>query len=35
LELGLVLFAITIIINVTARLLVTVISGGPKGGVRA
>src|SRR5919202_1490641 len=35
LELGLVLFAITITINVTARLLVTVISGGPKGGVRA
>jgi phosphate transport system permease protein len=35
LELGLVLFAITIIINVTARILVTVIAGGPKGGVRA
>ena len=35
LELGLVLFAITITINVTARLMVTVLSGGPKGGVRA
>jgi phosphate transport system permease protein len=35
LELGLVLFAITITINITARLMVTVISGGPKGGVRA
>jgi phosphate transport system permease protein len=35
LELGLVLFAITITINVTARLMVTVLSGGPKGGARA
>jgi hypothetical protein len=30
-----VLFAITIIINVTARLMVSVLSGGPRGGVRA
>jgi phosphate transport system permease protein len=35
LELGLVLFAITITINVTARLMVTVLSGGPRGGARA
>ena len=35
LELGLVLFAITITINITARLMVTVLSGGPKGGARA
>jgi phosphate transport system permease protein len=35
LELGLVLFAITITINITARLMVTVLSRGPKGGVRA
>jgi phosphate transport system permease protein len=35
LELGLVLFAITIVINVTARLMVSVLSGGPRGGVRA
>jgi phosphate transport system permease protein len=35
LELGLVLFAITILINITARVLVTVIAGGPRGGVRA
>ena len=35
LELGLVLFAITITINITARLMVTVLSGGPKGGMQA
>jgi phosphate transport system permease protein len=35
LELGLVLFAITITINITARLMVTVLSGGPRGGARA
>ncbi|BBL78244.1 Phosphate transport system permease protein PstC [Rubrobacter xylanophilus DSM 9941] len=33
-ELGLVLFVITIIINVGARLLVYLLSGAPKGGVR-
>jgi phosphate transport system permease protein len=35
LELGLILFAITIIINVTARLMVTLLSREPRGGLRA
>ena len=35
LELGLILFAITVTINVTARLMVTLLSRGPKGGLRA
>lgn len=34
-ELGLVLFAITIIINISARLLVMLLARGPRGGLRA
>ncbi|HET7479883.1 MAG TPA: phosphate ABC transporter permease subunit PstC [Rubrobacteraceae bacterium] len=34
-ELGLVLFVITIIINITARLIVSLVSKTPKGGIRA
>lgn len=35
LELGMILFAITIIINTVARLLVALLARGPRGGVRA
>ncbi|TCJ18337.1 phosphate ABC transporter permease subunit PstC [Rubrobacter taiwanensis] len=34
-ELGLILFAITLIINVSARLLVWTVASGPSGGIRA